>query len=74
MDPILNCLTGVCCPPEQQRVVLAEAFQNYCGLDKAGAAKAAHWMLDTFDLAEAGSLVEFKASIARLARGPKYGA
>jgi len=74
MDPILNCLTGVCCPPEQQRIVLAEAFQTYCGLDKDGSTKAAQWMLSTFDLAEAGSLTAFKASVARLARGKKYGA
>lgn len=69
MDPILNCLTGTCCPPEEQRRRLAEELMKQCGLDADGATKAANWLLDTFDFAEAGTLTAYRDSIARLARG-----
>lgn len=68
MDPFLNCVTGVCCPPEEQRKALAKGLVEYCGMKHAEAVSVAEWLLNTFDLAEAGTLAAFKASIARLAR------
>lgn len=68
MDPILNCITGVCCPPAEQRKALAKALVEYCGMAHDAAVPVANWMLDTFDLAEAGTLSALKASIVRLHR------
>ena len=66
MDPILNCLTGVCCPPEQRLRVMTKALMEYCGIDEATAKKVGAWILDTFDLAEKGTLEAFIKSIVRL--------
>ena len=72
MDPILNCLTGVCCPPEAQAATLASELCKNCDCDDATAKKVAAWMLGMFDLAEVGTLGAYRASVARLARGPHY--
>lgn len=72
MDPILNCLTGVCCPPDsaEQLASATKFMMEYGGCtDHAVAEKCAAAMLKHFDLAEKGTLTAFKASIARLARG-----
>lgn len=72
MDPILNCLTGVCCPPEspEQLSMATKFMMDYGGCaDHATAEKCAAAMLKHFDLAEKGTLQPLKASIARLARG-----
>ncbi len=66
MDPILNCLTGVCCPPEQRERVMAKALMDYCQCDEATAKKVGAWILSTFDLAEKGTLEVFVKSIVRL--------
>lgn len=71
MDPILNCLLGVCCPPDsaQQLETATKFFMEYAGLAHGHAADAAACMLKHFDLAEKGTLQPLKDSIARLARG-----
>lgn len=46
-----NCLLGICCPPEDQRVVLMKALVEGCGLEDGAADKASQWILDHFDLA-----------------------
>ena len=66
MDPILNCLTGVCCPPEQRERVMAKALMEYCGCDEGTAQRVGAWILATFDLAEKGTLESFVKSIVRL--------
>lgn len=72
MDPILNCLTSVCCPPEsaEQQAMAAKFFTEYAGCtDPAMAAACGAAMLKHFDLAEKGTLQSFKESIKRLAKG-----
>lgn len=71
MDPILNCLLGVCCPPDspEQEAMAVKFFTEYAGVtDPAVASACAAAMLTHFDLAEKGSLVAFKASIMRVAK------
>ncbi len=66
MDPILNCLTGVCCPPEERQRVMVKALMEYCKCDASTAASVGSWILGTFDLAEKGTLEAFVKSIVRL--------
>jgi len=74
-DPVLlNCVLAVCCDPfsDNQRRALTSMLveDGICKDDEA--AKVAAWVLKKFDLAEAGTLTELKASIAKLARGEDY--
>lgn len=72
MDPILNCLTSTCCPPEsdEQKAVAAKFFTEYAGCADPAMAKACgEAMLKYFDLAEKGTLTAFKESIKRLHKG-----
>jgi hypothetical protein len=73
MDPILNCILAVCCPPasQEQRDALAK-FLTREGVDAAAAETCAKVLLHYFDLAPAGSLQTFKDAIAELARGQNY--
>lgn len=66
-----NCYLGVCCPPRspQQKAALYEGIMHaYPDADSETAKHCANWIAETFDLAPAGSLVDFKAIIAKLAR------
>ncbi len=74
MDPIINCVTGVCCPPEQRQRVLAKAIEDYCHCDAVTAGIIADWILETFDLAPHGTLGPLVDAIARLARQHPHGA
>ena len=69
-DPILNCLTEVCCGAAEAEAQLAVTLvdEGVCE-DAAHAKKCAKWMFEYFDLAPKGSLKDFKKEIARLARG-----
>jgi hypothetical protein len=68
-DALLNCMTGVCCPPQAQAAALAGALVADGVCRERGEADAvAHWLLKHFDLAEAGTLGPLKKSIARLAK------
>ena len=73
MDPILNCVLAVCCPPNspEQMEALAK-FLTKTGVDALAAESAAKAILAHFDLAPHGSLQVFKDSIAELARGQNY--
>lgn len=68
-DPILNCILEVCCGGEAAEVRMAEAMIEAGACDKKDARKCAKWIRESFDLAPAGALTEFKREIARLARG-----
>ena len=71
-DPLLNCMTGVCCPPEAQILALAGALvkDGVC-TEPAEADAVARWVVKHFDLAEHGALRPLVKSILRLseARG-----
>lgn len=68
MDPILNCLTGACCPPAERKAIMAKALMEYCKCDQGTANTVAGWMMDTFDLAPAGTLLPFVQEIVRLSK------
>lgn len=71
MNGHANCVLSVCCPPRspQQKMALYEEMMNGCpGADGDTVKRLASWVAETFDLAPAGTLVEFKAIVARLAR------
>lgn len=73
MDPILNCILAVCCPPLSQGQQDALAKFLYAeGVEAAMAEKCAAVLLKHFDLAPQGTLQPFKDAIASLARGADY--
>lgn len=67
-DPVLNCLLEVCCLSAEAEHGMARLLVHE-GLNETDAKKCASWIHEYFDLAPKGSLVQFKADIARLARG-----
>lgn len=73
-DILLNCVLEVCCEggSAAQLNALATIMSGelVCSIDEAK--PYATFILGYFDLAEKGSLTAFKASIARLARGPQH--
>lgn len=73
-DVILNCILEVCCvagSPEQLATFTGYmAKELHCTPEEAE--PYARWVLANFDLAEKGTLAPLKASIARLARGPRH--
>ena len=74
-DPlIVNCILGICCPEnsEAQTNALASLLVADMNCPHEEARLYAGWMLHHFDLAEKGTLTDFKASITKLARGPKH--
>lgn len=74
MNGEVNCLLAVCCPDGSpaQLDTLTKVLVRETGVEEEYAQKCATYMLVNFDLAEKGTLTDFKASIARLARGPKH--
>ena len=71
-DPVLNCLLEVCCGAAKAEAGLARLLVQE-GLSEEDAKTCAAWMHEYFDLAPKGSLVQFKADVARLARGTADG-
>lgn len=71
-DPILNCLTTACCPPEQRQEVLAKWLVANSTIQAVQANDVAALILKHFDLAPAGTLTPLVQEIARLARGEGY--
>lgn len=72
-DPVLNCILGVCCPPQSDRQHRALVkFLIEKGVDEDAAYKAASAIQAEFDLAPHGTLRPLKDAIARVARGPNY--
>lgn len=71
MDPILNCILAVCCPPLSagQHEALSK-FLTERGIENSNDVAAV--ILKHFDLAPQGSLQPFKDAIAALARGEHY--
>lgn len=70
MDPIINCIIGACCPPEQREKALARFLSAYT--NEQTAAVCAEALCKHFDLAPAGFLAPLVKEIARLARGADY--
>ena len=64
------CLLGVCCPPGSQEQIdaMTHWFMKHAQLEDEPAARAAEAVLKAFDLAPAGSLKDFKAAVAKLAK------
>ena len=87
MNGRANCILEICCEPgsAQQRAALTDEILHSKCLDLANGAgglaskldrdvvaeSVATWIAETFDLAPKGSLVQFKQTIARLAREPR---
>ena len=68
MDPITCCLLGICCPPEEQETALTAFFVEHTHMGSEHAAEAAKAVMKHFDLAPAGTLTEFTASIVEMIR------
>jgi len=62
------CILEICCGSEAQDKSLSEKIEAGTTLNKHQAYEAAEWILDHYDLAPHGSLVQFKRTIAKLAR------
>jgi hypothetical protein len=77
-DAYLNCLMSVCCPPfSEDQVeafvkVMKVALPEECKIEDDSVRELARVLFKHFELAPAGSLTEFKATIARLATGEAY--
>lgn len=69
----VNCILQVCCPAGSVQAVdaLAAHLAGAIGCAEAEARPYAQCVIEHFDLAEKGTLAPLKASIARLARGPR---
>ena len=71
-----NCALGVCCAKvKDQKEALAawmtsEIAYTPVTIQDRVIADCASWIVDTFDLAPKGSLVQLKATIAELAKEP----
>ena len=65
-----NCAYSVCCPnaSEQQAAAVLGMMKHALGESEYTAKEAIAWVVKNFDLAPPGSLVQFKAEIAKLAR------
>jgi len=69
MDPYLNCLYSICCPPEARAAAMTKLLTEH-GLDTPE--KFAAFLFKHFDLVPAGSLRPLVTEVARLARGADY--
>ena len=67
-DALLNCMTGVCCPPSAQATALAVWMVSEGLCSEPYATKIAKRLVKEFDFAETGTLAPMKKSIARLAK------
>lgn len=71
MDPYINCLLSICCPPERQMEVMTKLLTEQ-GVDALAAESAAKVICAHFDLAPKDTLQPFIQAIAKLARGANY--
>lgn len=71
MDPYINCLLSICCPPERYLEVMAK-FLVERGVEASAAEAAAKALHETFDLAPKGTLQPLIQAVAKLARGEAY--
>lgn len=65
------CALEICCPPgsaKQAKALAKMIREDYPAVPQQYAEQAAEWILKNFDLAPAGTLGEFKKSIAKIAR------
>jgi hypothetical protein len=65
-DALLNCMTGVCCPPVAQAAALARwmVAEGLCA--EPYATTISQRLVKEFDFAEAGTLAPLRKSIVRL--------
>ena len=68
MDPVTCCLLGICCPPEEQEKALTAWFQEKTHMGADHAREAARAVMEHFDLAPAGTLTEYIATIVAMIR------
>ena len=69
------CILGICCGGRndaKQRAALSAKMQRETGVPADVADKMAAWVVQTFDLAPAGSLRESRDTVAALAREYDY--
>jgi hypothetical protein len=71
MDPYINCLLSICCPPARRHEVLTKLLVEK-GVDALAAETCASVMLDCFDLAPKDTKQPLSQAEARLARGADY--
>lgn len=71
MDPYINCLLSICCPPERRHEVMVKLLVEK-GVDASAAAQCATVVLASFDLAPKNTLQPLIQEVARLARGEAY--
>lgn len=68
-DPLLNCMTGVCCPGPAQVEALTSALLNDGVCHEVEEARdVAKWFTHHFDFAEKGKLRPLVESILRLSK------
>ncbi len=66
-DALLNCATGVCCPPEAQAIALGDALVSAGVCNEIDEARAiAGWFVKHFDFAPAGTLKPLVKAIVKL--------
>lgn len=70
-DPILNCVTQVCCAPAQAVRTAAKAMVDAGLCDKDTSLKVAAWYQEYFDILPKGTVNLTK--VIALARGPRVG-
>jgi hypothetical protein len=68
-----NCALNICCEPRSPQHKAAVASELMVGLGWKDAqyevaVEVADWLCEEYDLAPAGSLVQLKAEVAKLAR------
>jgi hypothetical protein len=69
-DPLLNCLTTACCPPEVRQAALTKWLAQFMPAEYAEIASMQ--IFGNLDVAPKGTLAPLVQEIARLARGEKY--
>jgi hypothetical protein len=63
------CILEICCGGEEQEKALAMKIEaGVDGINKKEAYAVAEWIIDHYDLAPKGSLVQLKRTISTLAR------
>ncbi len=73
MDPIWNCATAVCCPPESPlRYSAIAVLLVRAGCDRTAAIACAPYVAKVFDLAPKGSLELYQRLIGEMAKAPHW--
>lgn len=71
MDPYINCLLAICCPPARYEEVMTKFLIEH-GVDANAAESCAKVLHAHFDLAPKDTLQPLIQAVAKLARGADY--